>query len=328
MISYLVRRLLLVIPVLLVISFIAFIVMEAPPGDFVTSYIMRQAEAGAILGEEGLEEALRELWGLDKPWFARYLRWTGNLLQGNLGYSLYWRAPVKEIIASRFVLTMVVALAATFFVWIFAFPIGVYSATHQYSLSDTFVTFVGFLGISIPNFMLALILMYLAHKYLGISVGGLFSQKYLTAGWSLGKLLDLFKHLWAPLIVIGAAGTAGLIRILRANLLDELSKSYVEMARAKGLSESRLIMKYPVRIAINPFISSIGWVLPGMISGSVIISVVLGLPTAGPMFLQALRQQDMHLAGAYIMLISLFTVAGILVSDILLAVVDPRIRYG
>ena len=328
MISYLVRRLLLIIPVLLVISIIAFVVMEAPPGDFVTTYIMRQAEAGAIIGDEGLEDSLRSVWGLDKPWFIRYLRWIRNILRGDLGYSLSWRAPVKTIISSRFLLTMVVALSATLFVWIVALPIGVYSATHQYSWSDNVVSLVGFMGLSIPNFLLALILMYLAHRYLGISIGGLYSQKYLMTGWSLGKFVDLFKHLLAPLIVIGTAGTAGLIRILRANLLDELSKSYVELARAKGLGETRLVMKYPVRIAINPFISSIGWVLPGMISGSVIVSVVLGLPTAGPLFLDALRQQDMMLAGAYIMLISVFTVVGILVSDVLLAMVDPRIRYG
>ena len=298
MTEYLIRRVLLIVPVLLLISVLAFIVMEAPPGDFVTSYMMRQAEQGALFDGAGVEEGLRAMWGLDKPWYVRYLRWLGNLLRGNLGYSLSWQAPVHEIIASRFVLSMTVALAATVLVWVVAFPIGIYSATRQYSLSDNAVTFVGFLGLSIPNFLLALIMMYLANRFLNVSIGGLFSQKYVTADWSWGKLIDFLGHLWVPIIVIGVAGTAGLIRILRANLLDEISKSYVEMARAKGLRETVLIMKYPVRIAINPFISSIGWVLPGMISGDVIVSVVLGLPTAGPMFLQALRQQDMMLAGA------------------------------
>ena len=327
MVDYLVRRLLLVLPTLLVVSNLAFLVMEAPPGDFVTTYIAGQATLGVQVGGIEVEEQLREIWGLDKPLHIRYLRWIGNLLRGELGYSLFWQAPVKEIIASRFILSMVIPAVATGFVWIVAFPIGIYSATHQYSVSDTALTLVGFLGLSIPNFLLALVLIYLGNTYLGISVGGLFSTQYLRAAWSVGKVIDFLKHLWIPIIVVGTAGTAGLIRIIRANLLDEIGKSYVEMARSKGLSEPRLIFKYPVRIAISPFISSIGWVLPGMISGEVIVSVVLGLPTAGPIFLRALRMQDMQLAGAYIMLISVFTIVGVFLSDILLVIVDPRIRY-
>ena len=249
------------------------------------------------------------------------------MLKGELGYSLFWQAPVKDIIGPRLVLSMVIPAVATAFVWVVAFPIGIYSATHQYSVSDTVLSLVGFLGLSIPNFLLALVLMYLGNTYFGVSVGGLFSTQYLRASWSIGKALDFLTHLWIPIVVVGTAGTAGLIRIIRANLLDELGKSYVEMARSKGLSEPRLIFKYPVRIAISPFISSIGWVLPGMISGEVIVSVVLGLPTAGPIFLRALRMQDMQLAGAYIMLISVFTIVGVFLSDILLVLVDPRIRY-
>lgn len=315
------------IPTLLLISVLSFIIMELPPGDFVTSYIAAQGELGAGEGLESIEEVLRRQWGLDKPLYVRYLRWLGNLLTGDLGYSLYWRAPVGEIIGSRFFTSMSIALSSTLFVWIVGFPIGIYSATHQYSPSDRVWTLIGFLGLSIPNFLLALILMYSGNVLFGLSIGGLFSTQYMRASWSLGKVLDLLGHVWIPILVVGTAGTAGLIRIMRANLLDELGKSYVEMARSKGLSERRLVLKYPVRIAINPFISSIGWVLPSMISGEVIVSVVLGLPTAGPIFLQALRMQDMQLAGAYLMLISLLTVIGIFLSDILLAVVDPRIRY-
>ena len=315
------------IPTVLLISALSFIIMEMPPGDFVTSYIAAEREMGAGEGLSQIEETLRRQWGLDKPLYVRYFRWLGNLLRGRLGYSLYWRAPIKEIIGSRFLTSMAISLSSTLFVWIVGFPIGVYSATHQYSLSDRFWTLIGFLGLSIPNFLLALILLYSGNVLFGLSIGGLFSAEYIRASWSIGKILDLLGHVWIPVLVIGTAGTAGLIRIMRANLLDELGKSYVEMARSKGLSERRLVFKYPVRIAINPFISSIGWILPGMVSGEVIVSVVLGLPTAGPIFLRALRMQDMQLAGAYLMLSSVLTVIGIFLSDILLATVDPRIRY-
>jgi len=324
--SYIIRRLLLMVPILFIISIIAFMVMDLPPGDFASSYVTAMMEQGENVKEAEVER-LREMWGLDKPMYVRYFRWVVGLMKGELGYSLYWRAPVKEIIISRFMLSMIISFSATLFAWLVAFPIGIYSAIHQYSLPDFFWTFIGFIGLSIPNFLLALVLMYLGNKYFDISIGGLFSIKYVNAVWSWGKFIDFLSHFWVPIIVIGTAGTAGLIRIVRANLIDELSKPYVEMARSKGIKESKLIIKYPVRIAINPFISSIGWVLPGMVSGSTIVSVVLGLPTAGPIFLQALKQQDMQIAGAYIMLISAFTVAGIFLSDILLAVVDPRIRY-
>lgn len=327
MVSYLIRRVLLIIPTLVLISVLSFIIMEAPPGDFVTAYIEAEMQAGSV-GLDTVEDELRRQWGLDQPLYVRYLKWVSNLSRGNLGYSLYWRAPVKEIIAARFLTSMSISLSATLFVWLVGFPIGIYSSTHQYSVSDRLWSLVGFLGLSIPDFLLALILMYSGSVLFGLSIGGLFSAQYLRAAWSIGKVIDLLQHVWIPIIVIGTAGTAGLIRIIRANLLDELGKSYVEMARSKGLSERRLVLKYPVRIAINPFISSIGWVLPGMISGEVIVSVVLGLPTAGPIFLRALRMQDMQLAGAYLILISVFTVVGVLLSDILLAIVDPRIRYA
>lgn len=327
MATYLIRRLLLTIPTLILISMLSFLIMEAPPGDFVTSYITAEAQRTESASMSSVEEQLRKAWGLDKPLHIRYLKWVGNLVRGDLGYSLSWRAPVKEIVAGRFLTSMVISLSSTLFVWTVGFPIGIYSATHQYSIPDRFWSLIGFLGLSIPDFLLALVLLYSSNVLFGISIGGLFSTEYLRASWSLAKVADLMKHVWIPIVVIGTAGTAGLIRITRANLLDELGKSYVEMARAKGLSERRLVFKYPVRIAINPFISSIGWVLPGIVSGEVIVSVVLGLPTAGPLFLEALLTQDMQLAGAYLMLISVFTIAGVFVSDVLLAIVDPRIRY-
>ena len=327
MLSYLIRRALLVIPTLVVISMIAFAVIDLPPGDYVDTYVQQVLEMGGDINQ-GVIQSLRELYGFDRPLHVRYLKWIGRFLQGDFGYSLYFRAPVLEIIGSRFLLSMIVSIASILFGWIIAFPIGIYSATHQYSWQDFFWTLVGFLGLSIPNFLLGLILMFLGYRWFGLSIGGLFSTELQDAAWSLAKVGDLLSHLWIPVVVIGTSGTAGLIRVVRANLMDELNKPYVEMARARGLGEFRLLLKYPVRIAINPFLSSIGWVLPAMISGEAITSVVLGLPTAGPVFLQALRSQDMQLAGAYIMLISLFTIAGILLSDVLLAAVDPRIKYG
>ena len=277
---------------------------------------------------EEMIQNLRHRYGLDRPSYIRYWNWISRFVTGDFGYSLFWNRPVGELIGERFALTALIALLSLLFTWIMAFPIGVFSAVRQYSLGDYFWTVVGFLGLAIPNFLLALLLMYFSYKYLpNIGVGGLFSQHFESAPWSWGKLVNLLGHIWVPIVVVGTAGTAGLIRIVRANLIDELKKPYVEMARAKGLPEVRVILKYPLRIAINPFLSTVGWVLPSLISGTVITSVVLGLPTAGPIFLAALRAQDMQLAGAFVMLSAGLAVIGTLISDILLAIVDPRIKY-
>jgi peptide/nickel transport system permease protein len=324
--SYIVRRVLLAVPTIIAISVIAFIVIELPPGDYASTYVMRQQWAGREVTPE-MEEVLRHRWGLDRPAYVRYFFWVRNFVTGDFGQSHDLGVPVRDVLLSRLAGTMLVTVAALLFSWLTAFPIGLYSALRQYSAGDYFWTFAGFLGLSIPNFLLALVLMFVSFRYLGAGIGGLFSAEYQEAPWSLAKVFDLLQHLWIPVVVVGTAGTASLIRILRANLLDELKKPYVEAARARGLNEIRLVIKYPLRIAVNPFVSSIGWVLPSLISGAVITAVVLDLPTAGPIFLQALRSEDMALAGAFVVLIGVMTVAGILISDIILAILDPRIRY-
>lgn len=325
MFAYLSRRFLLMIPTLLIISIISFIIIELPPGDIVTT---RLAQMTRQKVSQELIENLRHRYGLDRPVYVRYFIWISNFVRGDFGYSLYWNKPVKDLILSRFALTALISLLSLFFTWVMAFPIAIYSAVRQYSLADFFWTVVGFLGLAIPNFLLALVLMVLSYKYFpNLGIGGLFSSQFQGAAWSWGKFVNLLGHLWVPVVVIGTAGTAGLIRIVRANLLDELKKAYVQTARAKGVSEVRLILKYPVRMAINPFFSTVGWVLPSLIAGETITAVVLGLPTAGPLFLQALRAQDMQLAGAFVMLCAILTIMGTLISDILLVIVDPRIRY-
>ena len=320
------RRVLLAVPTIIAISVIAFIVIELPPGDYASTYVMRQQWAGREVTPE-MEEVLRHRWGLDRPAYIRYFFWVRNFVTGDFGLSHDLGVPVRDVLLSRLAGTVLVTVAALLFSWLTAFPIGLYSALRQYSAGDYFWTFAGFLGLSIPNFLLALVLMFVSFRYLGAGIGGLFSAEYQEAPWSLAKVFDLLQHLWIPVVVVGTAGTASLIRILRANLLDELKKPYVEAARARGLNEIRLVIKYPLRIAVNPFVSSIGWVLPSLISGAVITAVVLDLPTAGPIFLQALRSEDMALAGAFVVLIGVMTVAGILISDIILAILDPRIRY-
>ena len=324
--TYIVRRFLMMIPTVFLISVLTFFVIELPPGDFVSRYV-EQIEQRGDLVDPAVLEAMRERYGLDESTLFRYLRWIGRFLVGDLGHSLVLHLPVAEILGQRFALTVVVSLTSLLFTWIVAFPIGLYSAVRQYSFGDYFWTVVGFLGLAIPNFLLALVLMYLSSELFGTSIGGLFSREYAEAAWSFGKVLDLLSHLWIPVIVVGTAGTAGTIRILRANLLDELKRPYVELARAKGVAEWRLIVKYPLRIAINPVLSTVGWVLPSLVSGTVITAVVLGLPTAGPIYLDAIRSEDMPMAGAFMMMIAVLTVIGTLISDILLAVADPRIRY-
>jgi len=273
-------------------------------------------------------ESLRQRFGLDQPMYIQYLRWAWNFLHGDLGHSFEWNRPVSSLIAERIPLTIVISFSTLLFTWLVSVPIGIYSAVRQYSWVDYLLTFIGFIGLATPSFLFALVLLWFSYAYLGMSIGGLFSPEYLEAPWSWAKILDFLKHLWIPVIIVGTAHTAKFIRIIRGNLLDELKKPYVTAARAKGLSEARLILKYPVRVAINPLVSTIGWTLPELISGIAITAVVLNLPTSGPLLLSALRSQDMQLAGGFIMLLSFLTVIGTLISDILLAWVDPRIRFG
>ena len=325
MLGYILRRLLIAIGTVWVISVIAFAIIQLPPGDYVTSYIAQLMATGTLVTQEEAEN-LRIQYGLHQPMYAQYARWVWLMLQGNFGVSMEWQRPVLEVIGDRLLLTALLAFAAVIFTWILAIPIGIYSAVRQYSVGDYIFTFIGFVGLAVPSFLLALVVMYLSFAYFGASIGGLFSTEYLDAPWSLARFWDLLKHLWVPALILGTAGTAQLVRILRANLLDELRKPYVVTARAKGLSELRTILKYPVRVALNPFISTIGYTLPFLVSGSIIVSIVLSLPTVGPLLLKALIAQDMFLAGTIVLLLGLMTVIGTLVSDILLVWIDPRIR--
>jgi peptide/nickel transport system permease protein len=325
MISYIVRRLLLAVLTVLFISVLAFVIIQLPPGDYVTSYIASMSASGSAVSE-GEAQALRMQLGLDRPIYIQYLKWMGLILQGNFGMAMEWGRPVKDVIGDRLALTVVVSLAAIIFTWLLALPIGIYSAVNRYSIADYVFTFVGLLGLAIPGFMLALIVMYVGFAYFGASVGGLFSADYVEAPWSLAKVWDLIKHLPIPAVVLGVSGTAQMIRIMRSNLLDELRKPYVMTARARGLSEYKVIMKYPVRVALNPFVSTIGYLLPYVVSGSLIVSLVLSLPTVGPILLKALVAQDMFLAGTIILLLGVMTVIGTFISDLLLMWIDPRIR--
>ena len=310
-------------------------IIQLPAGDYVDSYIQRQIEEGfggvqrqSAAGLLERKEALRQLYGLDRPVYIQYLKWIGRVLRGRFGQALEYRLPIWEVIKDRLFLTIVLAGATVVFTWVLAIPIGIYTAVKQRSVADYSFTFVGFLGLATPDFLLALILMYFAFVYFHFSVGGLFSPEYVSAAWSLARAWDLFTHLWIPALILGTSGTAGLIRVMRANLLDELRKPYVVTARAKGLAEWRLIMKYPVRVALNPLVSTVGYLLPYLISGSIIVSVVLSLPTLGPVLLQSLFTQDLFLASSIILLLGVMTVVGTLLSDILLVVVDPRIRIS
>lgn len=325
--AFVLRRLLYMVPTVIVISMIAFLIIQLPPGDYLTSLMAQLASSGESL-DNAQVAALRERYGLDQPLYVQYWKWIeGILFHGDFGQSFEWNRPVSEMIWERLGLTFLVSFATLLFIWAVALPIGIYSAVRQYSLGDYFFTFLGFVGLAIPNFLLALVLMYVAFKYFGQSVGGLFSPDFIEAPWSWARFWDLMNHLWVPVIVIGTSGMAALIRIMRANLLDELYKPYVVTARAKGMSEWRLILAYPVRVALNPFISTLGWILPTLVSGAIIVSVVLSLPTTGPLLLKSLIAQDMYLAGTMILMLSVLTVIGTLISDILLAWLDPRIRY-
>lgn len=327
MLSYIAYRLLQFVPLLLVISLLTFAIIELPPGDYLTMHVYQLEQSGTRVSEDEIAR-LTQQYGLDKPITQRYLLWMWNMLRyGNLGRSFQWNQPVTKVIGDRIALTFVMSLLSLLFVWAVSIPIGIYSATHQYTLFDYVFSFLGFIGMAVPGFLLALVVMFYAFKYLNISVTGLFSPEYANAPWSWAKLANMMKRIWMPMIVIGISSTASLIRVMRGTLLDELSKPYVTTARAKGLSERKVLFKYPVRIAINPMISTIGWVLPGLVSGSAIVSIVLNLPTMGPILLRALMSQDMYLAGSFVMITSFLTVTGTLISDILLAAVDPRIRY-
>lgn len=324
--SYIIRRLLIMVPTVALIAVLTFVVVELPPGDYASRVAEAMEQRGESVDMEYIQ-AIRELYRLDDPTFVRFFTWLSGFMTGDMGYSIEYRMPVRNVFAERFPITILLSVASMLFTWAVAFPIGLYSAVRQYSFGDYFWSVVGFIGLSVPNFLLALVLMYVSAKYFGGAIGGLFSKEFEDAAWSIPRVLHLMKNLAIPVIVIGTAGTAGLIRILRANLLDELKRPYVELARAKGLTERRLIVKYPLRIAINPFLSGTGSILPGLISGAVITEIVLDLPAMGPVFLRAIRAEDMQLVSSYMLILGILTVIGTLLSDLLLAVADPRIRY-
>lgn len=327
MLTYLIRRVLVMIPTLLVISAVVFFIMKLPPGDYVTTLIEELRLQGENVSQEQINFLIQQ-YGLDRPAWEQYLNWVWGILHGDLGWSFEFNVPVSQVIGERIVLSFVVALATLIFTYIVAFPIGIYSATHQYSWGDYGLTFLGFLGLATPSFMLALVLLYLANVFFGTSIGGLMDAQYVDQPMSWGKFLSVLEHIWVPVVVIGTAGTAAMIRRLRANLLDELQKQYVITARAKGLPRRKALFKYPLRMSLNPFIADIGSLLPQLISGAAIVSVVMSLPTNGPMLLQALRSQDMYLAGSFLMIEAGLIVIGVFVSDIALALLDPRIRLG
>ena len=316
-------------PLLVLLSIITFIVIELPPGDYLTTYIIQLESRTQSTVSEAEIARLTQQYGLDRPVYVRYFIWMRNIvLHGDFGRSFGWDQPVVEVIGDRLVLTIMLSLGTLLFTWIIAVPVGIYSATHQYSFLDHSFTFLGFVGLATPNFLLALVLMWLSFAYFDFPVTGLFSQEYMDAGWSIGKVVDMLKHIWVTVIVVGTAGTAGIIRVMRGCLLDELRKQYVVTARAKGVAERRLLFRYPVRLAVNPLVSTIGWLLPGIISGMTITAIVLNLPTTGPVLLRALMSQDMYLAGSFLLILSALTIIGTLISDVLLAWLDPRIRYG
>jgi len=323
---YILRRAIYMILTLFIVSVVAFTIIQLPPGDYLTSYI-EELEGSGMAVDDALIDSLRNQYGLGQPIYQQYFKWLWKILHGDFGLSFRWQKPVSELIAERLPLTMIVSIFTLIFTYSMAIPIGIYSAVRQYSISDYGLTIVGFVGLAIPNFLLALILMFVFYRYFNINVGGLFSLDYQVASWSLGKFIDMLKHLPIPIIVIGTAGTAGLIRIMRGCLLDELKKQYVITARAKGVKERTVLFKYPVRVAINPIISTIGWTLPRIVSGATITAIVLDLPTVGPLFFSALRNQDMFLAGSTVMILASLTVIGTFISDLLLVWVDPRIRH-
>ena len=327
MLTYIARRLMIMIPTLIAISAITFIIIQLPPGDYLTTMLDELQSQGENVDQSRID-ALRAQYGLDRPMIEQYAVWAVGLLHGDFGYSFEFQMPVADVIGDKVLLTIVLNFATVLFIWLVSFPIGIYSATHQYSFADYGLTFLGFLGLATPNFLLALILLYLGNLWFGTSIGGLMAPQYLDQPWSMDKALSVLEHLWVPVVVIGTSGTAAMIRRLRANQLDELQKQYVITARAKGLPPFRALIKYPLRMSLNPFIADIGSMLPQVVSGSAVVSMVLSLPTTGPMLIQALQTQDMYLAGSFLMFLALLTVVGMFISDLLLAWLDPRIRLG
>lgn len=327
MIRYILMRCLAMIPTLFLISVLVFFIIELPPGDYFESYVseLRSLGESADLAEIDM---LRERYGFDQPQVVRYIWWVGGMLHGDFGYSFEYRLPVSEVVGDRLWLTVLLSTVTILFTWIIAFPIGIYSATHQYSWGDYGLTFLGLLGIAVPNFMLALVMMYFANIWFGVSIGNLMDREFLNAPMSMAKFSSILSHIWIPVVIIGTSGTASMVRRLRANLLDELHKQYVVTARAKGLHPLKVLVKYPLRMALNFFISDIGSILPAMISGAEVTAIVLSLETTGPMLIRALQSQDMYLAGSFLMFLAFLTVVGVLISDIALTFLDPRIRLG
>jgi peptide/nickel transport system permease protein len=326
MIQYILKRIVLTIPTIFVISLITWIIIQLPPGSWLDTHVSRLMEQGEQIGPEEIA-AIKAMYGLDKPMPLQYLDWVWGSLQGDFGVSYEWNVPVDELIWERMALTVTISFTTMIFIWLVSFPIAIYSATHQYSIPDYLFSFLGFIGLGVPSFLLALVGLWVAYRYFNVDLAGLFSDEYMEAPWSLGKVIDMFKHMWFPLIILGIGGTASLIRHTRANLLDQIRRPYVTTARAKGLTERRLLLKYPVRVALRPFVATVGYQLPRLVSAGGIVAIVLGLPTVGPLLLRSLMTQDMFLAGTFVMLLSILTVIGQLFSDILLIFVDPRIRF-
>jgi peptide/nickel transport system permease protein len=327
MLGYIIKRTLYMIPTLILISIVVFILIELPPGDYFESYVAELLASGETVDPAKIA-FLRSEYGFDLPAYERYFKWAFGMLKGDFGYSFEYQLPVTAVIGDRLWFTMFITFLTIIFTWVIAFPIGIYSATRQYSWGDYGLTFLGLLGLATPNFLLALVLMYTARQYFGTSIGGLFDPQYIDQPMSWGKFVSILEHIWIPVIVIGTAGTAGMIRRVRANLLDELRKPYVTTARAKGMPEFRALMKYPFRMSLNFFIADIGGILPQVISGAEIVAIVLSLQTTGPLLISALQSQDMYLAGSFLMLLAFLTVIGVLISDIALAILDPRIRLS
>jgi peptide/nickel transport system permease protein len=325
--TYLLQRILQAIPILVGISIISFMIIQLPPGDYLTTYVNNLRSQGDTISDEEVK-ALEQQYGLDSPAYVQYWKWVSNFVRGNMGQSFYWNKPVRDLIGERIALSIVVALFSLILTYAIAIPVGLYSATRQYTLTDHVLTVLAFIGVGLPSFLVALVLMYYGMRYFGLSAGGLFSPEYLNAPWSAGRVVDLVKHMWLPALIIGISGTAGTIRVMRATTLDELSRPYVEAARARGLDETTTVLRYPARVALNPIMSTIGWQLPAIVSGETIVSLVLGLPTCGPLLYTALITQDMYLAASFIMILSALTVIGTLLSDLLLVWIDPRIRFG
>ena len=328
MIEYIAKRVILLIPVMTVISIVIFVVIQLPPGDYLTNYIANLEQQGIDVTESEAA-SLRRTYGLDQGIAEQYFRWISNIiLHGDFGRSFAWNKPVSALLWERVPLTIIISLITTIFIYAVSIPIGIYTATHKYSFFDYFWTFIGFIGLSVPGFLLALLIIWWTYSIFGISISGLFSQEYIAEPWSIGKVFDMLKRIWFPIIIIGMSGTAGLIRVMRGNLLDELQKQYVTTARAKGVPEKTVLYRYPVRIAVNPIVSTVGWVLPSVVGGEVLVSIVLNLPTTGPVLLKAVMFQDMYLAGSITLILSLLTVIGTLIADILLVWIDPRIRFS